>query len=48
LMAAGLLLDSSLRNRNRRAPGTSAKDLTNRLPLLLFWVGAALLVLASI
>jgi hypothetical protein len=48
LMAAGLLLDSSLRNRNRRAPGTSAKDLTSRLPLLLFWVGAALLVLASI
>ena len=48
LMAAGLLLDRSLRNRNRRAPGTPDRNLTSRLPLLLFWIGAVLLVLASI
>lgn len=48
LMAAGLLLDSSLRTRNRRAASTSDRTLTSRLPLLLFWIGAVLLVLASI
>jgi hypothetical protein len=48
LMAAGLLLDTSLRNRNRRANRTSDKDRTSRLPLLLFWIGAVLLVLSSI
>jgi hypothetical protein len=47
LMTAGLLLDQSMRRR-RRAGGTADKPLTSRLPLLLFWVGAALLVLASI
>ena len=48
VMAAGLLLDRSLRNRHRRAGAPSDKSLTSRLPLLLFWVGAVLLILASI
>ena len=48
LMAAGLLLDSSVRRRDRRAGRTSDKNLTSRLPLLLFWIGAVLLVLLSI
>jgi hypothetical protein len=48
LMAAGLLLDNSVRTRNRRAGGTSDKNFTSRLPLLLFWIGAVLLVLLSI
>jgi hypothetical protein len=48
LMTAGLLLDSTQRNRNRRAASPSGKNPTSRLPLLLFWIGAVLLVLASI
>ena len=48
LMAAGLLLDNSLRNRDRRAGRTSDKHLTSRLPVLLFWIGAVLLVLSSL
>jgi hypothetical protein len=48
LMAAGLLLDSSVRRRNRRAGSTSDKSHTSRLPVLLFWIGAVLLVLSSI
>jgi hypothetical protein len=48
LMTAGLLLDSSVRSRTRRAGSTSGKNLTSRLPLLLFWIGAVLLVLSSI
>ena len=48
LMAAGLLLDNSVRRRNRRAGGTSDKNPTSRLPLVLFWIGAVLLVLSSI
>ena len=48
LMAAGLLLDPWLRDRNRRAGRTSDKHRTSRLPLLLFWIGAVLLVLSSI
>jgi hypothetical protein len=48
LMAAGLLVDSSRRTRDRRAGGTSDPDRTSRLPLVLFWIGAALLVLSSI
>jgi hypothetical protein len=48
LMAAGLLLDNSVRNRNRRAGRTSDKHLTSRLPVLLFWIGAVVLVLSSI
>ena len=48
LMAAGLLLDSTQRNRNRRAASPSDKNPTSRLPLSLFWIGAVLLVLASI
>ena len=48
LMTAGLLVDRSLRNRDRRAGGTSDRNLTSRLPLLLFWIGAVLLVLSSI
>ena len=48
LMAAGLLLDSSVRSRNRRAGKTSDKNLTSRLPVPLFWIGAVLLVLSSI
>jgi hypothetical protein len=43
LMAAGLLIDTSQR-RNRRAD----KERTSRIPLVLFWIGAVLLVLASI
>jgi hypothetical protein len=48
LMAAGLLLDSSVRTRNRRAGREPDRNRTSRLPLLLFWVGAVLLVVASI
>jgi hypothetical protein len=48
LMAAGLLLDTSERRRNRRAARTSDKNLTSRVPVLLFWVGAVLLALSSI
>ena len=48
LMTAGLLLDNSLRCRDRRAGGASDKDATGRRPLLLFWIGAVLLVLSSI
>jgi hypothetical protein len=48
LMTAGLLLDSSVRRRNRRAGSTSDKNRTSRLPVLLFWIGAVLLVLSSI
>jgi hypothetical protein len=48
LMAAGLLVDTSLRTRNRRAGRRSDKHRTSRLPLLLFWIGAVLLVLSSI
>jgi hypothetical protein len=48
LMAAGLLLDNSVRKRNRRAGSSSDKHRTSRLPVLLFWIGAVLLVLSSI
>jgi hypothetical protein len=48
LMTAGLLIDSSLRSRDRGAGPTADKHRTSRLPLLLFWIGAVLLVLASI
>jgi hypothetical protein len=48
LMAAGLLLDTSIRSRNRRAGSTSDKHLTSRRPLVLFLIGAVLLVLSSI
>jgi hypothetical protein len=48
LMAAGFFLDTSVRRRNRHAGGTSDKHRTSRLPVLLFWVGAVLLVLSSI
>jgi hypothetical protein len=48
LMAAGLLLDSSVRNRDRRAGRASDTTLTSRLPVLLFLIGAVLLVLSSI
>ena len=48
LMTAGLLVDSSARSRSRRAGRTSDKNRSSRLPLSLFWIGAVLLVLASI
>jgi hypothetical protein len=48
LMAAGFLLDDSVRRRDRRAGRTSDKNLTGRLPVLLVWIGAVLLVLSSI
>ena len=48
LMAAGFLLDNSVRRRNRRAGSTSDKHLTSRLPVVLVWIGAVLLVLSSI
>ena len=47
LMVAGLFIDSSARSR-RRAGATADRDLISRLPLLLFWIGAVVLVLASI
>jgi hypothetical protein len=47
LMVAGLVIDRSARSR-RRAGATADRDLTSRLPLLLFWIGAVVLVLASI
>jgi hypothetical protein len=48
LMAAGLLLDDSVRRRHRRAGRTADKNLTSRLPVVLVWIGAVLLVLSSI
>ena len=48
LMAAGLLVDNSMRSRNRRTRNTSDKDRTRRLPLWFFWIGAVLVVLSSI
>ena len=48
LMAAGLLVDNSMRSRNRRTGNMSGKDRTSRLPLWLFWIGAVLVVLSSI
>jgi hypothetical protein len=48
VMAAGLFVDSSRRTRDRRAGVPSGTDRGNRLPLVLFWVGAVLLVLSSI
>ena len=48
LMAAGLLVDNSMRSHNRRTGSTSDKDRTSRLPLWLFWIGAVLVVLSSI
>jgi hypothetical protein len=48
LMAAGFLLDGSVRRRNRHAGSTSDKHRTSRLPVLLVWIGAVLLVLSSI
>jgi hypothetical protein len=46
-MVAGLVIDRSVGSR-RRAGGTADRNLTSRLPLLLFWIGAVVLVLASI
>jgi len=48
LMFAGLFLDASVRNRDRRAGTASASNTTSRLPLVLFWIGAVLVVLTSI
>lgn len=48
LMAAGLLIDNSMRSRNRRTGRLSDKDRARRLPLWLFWIGAVLVVLSSI
>ena len=48
LMAAGLFIDTSQRNRNRRAGRTTDEGRTSRLPLVLFWIGAVLLVVASL
>ena len=48
LMVAGFLVDNSVRSRRRRAGGTAGKDVSTRLPLVLFCIGAVLLVLASI
>ena len=48
LMAAGLLLDTSVRSRNRRDGRTSDKHVTNRLPVVLLVIGAVLLVLSSL
>jgi len=48
VMAAGLLVDSSVRRRHRRAGRTSDENRTSRLPVVLFWIGAVLLVLSSI
>jgi hypothetical protein len=48
LMAAGLLVDSSVRRGDRRAGRTSGQHLTSRLPVALFWIGTVLVVLSSI
>jgi hypothetical protein len=55
LITAGLFLGNAPRDRDRRTGpslrskgGTSDRNLRSRLPLLLFWVGAVLLVLSSI
>jgi hypothetical protein len=48
LMTAGLLLDTSVRSRNRRGDTTSDKYRTSRLPVVLFAIGAVLLVLSSL
>jgi hypothetical protein len=48
LMAAGLLLDTSVRSRNRRGSRTADKHITSRLPVVLFVIGAVLLVLSSL
>jgi hypothetical protein len=55
LITAGLFLGNAPRDRDRRTGpglrskgGTSGGDFRSRLPLLLFWVGAGLLVLSSI
>jgi hypothetical protein len=48
LMTAGLVVDRSLRRRDRAADKTSDRNLTGRLPVPLFWVGAVLVVVASI
>ena len=48
LMVAGLFVDSSLRNRNRPAGRTSDANRSRRLPLVLFWIGAVLVVVSSI
>jgi hypothetical protein len=48
LMAAGFLLDNSVRSRNRPGDSMSDKNRTSRLPVLLVWIGAVLLVLSSI
>jgi heme/copper-type cytochrome/quinol oxidase subunit 2 len=48
LMVAGLFLDTSMRKRSRRTGEPSGQDRTGRVPLVLFWVGAVLVVLSSI
>jgi hypothetical protein len=48
LMVAGFLVDNSARSRQRRAGGSADKEVSTRLPLVLFCIGAVLLVLASI
>jgi hypothetical protein len=55
LITAGLFLGNAPRDRDRRTGpslrwkgGTSEGNLRSRLPLLLFWVGAVVLVLSSI
>jgi hypothetical protein len=48
LMTAGLLLDTSVRSHNRRGGTTSDKHLASRLPVVLFVIGAVLLVLSSL
>jgi hypothetical protein len=48
LMLAGFLVDNSARRRQRQAGGTTGKEVSTRLPMVLFSVGAVLLVLANI
>jgi predicted nucleic acid-binding Zn ribbon protein len=48
LMTAGFLFDDSVRRRNRRAGRTADESPTRRLPVVLVWIGAVLLVLSSI
>jgi hypothetical protein len=55
LITAGLFLGNAPRDRDRRTGpslrwkgGTSEENLRSRLPVLLFWVGAVLLMLSSI
>ena len=47
-MTAGLVIGRPGRGRDRPVARTSEENPTGRVPLVLFWTGAVLLVLSSI